>query len=122
MSREVMQQMLSALETLMLLEDEDCGVEKCRECQALRPVWAAMKAGKEALDAPEPEQVALMDAPLLLNGQPLYTRPLREWQGLTEDEVDDIWNRYCDEMGEASINDAQDIANAIEKAMKEKNT
>ena len=52
MSREVMQQMLSALETLMLLEDEDCGLKECKECQALRPIWAAMKAGKEALDAP----------------------------------------------------------------------
>jgi len=55
MSREVMQQMLSALETLMLLEDEDCGDSNCRECKALRPVWAAMKAGKEALDGPKPD-------------------------------------------------------------------
>jgi Mg2+ and Co2+ transporter CorA len=46
----------------------------------------------------------------------------REWKGLTEDEVDDIWNKYCDEMGEASINDAEDIARAIEVKLKEKNT
>lgn len=46
----------------------------------------------------------------------------REWVGLTEDEVDDIWNKYCDEMGEASINDAEDIAKAIEAKLKEKNT
>jgi hypothetical protein len=44
------------------------------------------------------------------------------WVGLTDEEVDDIWNRYCDEMGEASINDAEDMANAIEQALKEKNT
>jgi hypothetical protein len=37
-------------------------------------------------------------------------------QPLTDDEIDDIWNRYCDEMGEASINDAYDIARAIEAA------
>lgn len=37
-------------------------------------------------------------------------------QPLTEDQIDDIWNRYCDEMGEASINDAYDIARAIEAA------
>jgi hypothetical protein len=37
-------------------------------------------------------------------------------QPLTEDQIDDIWNRYCDEMGEASINDAYDIARAIERA------
>ncbi len=37
-------------------------------------------------------------------------------QPLTEEQIDDIWNRYCDEMGEASINDAYDIARAIEAA------
>jgi hypothetical protein len=37
---------------------------------------------------------------------------------LTDEEIDDIWNRYCDEMGEASINDAYDIARAIERAHK----
>ena len=40
----------------------------------------------------------------------------RQWVGLTEDQIDDIWNRYCDEMGEASINDAYDIVRAIEAA------
>ena len=49
---------------------------------------------------------------------------LAQRQPLTEEEIDDIWNRYCDEMGEASINDAYDIARAIEAAhgIKEKNT
>jgi hypothetical protein len=37
-------------------------------------------------------------------------------QPLTEEQIEDIWNRYCDEMGEASINDAYDIARAIEAA------
>ena len=37
-------------------------------------------------------------------------------QPLTDEQIDDIWNRYCDEMGEASINDAYDIARAIEAA------
>jgi len=45
----------------------------------------------------------------------------RQWVGLTDDEIDDIWNRYCDEMGEASINDAYDIARAIEAKLKQKN-
>jgi hypothetical protein len=55
---------------------------------------------------------------------PLYTtpQPQRKWVGLTDDERDDIWNQYCDEMGEASINDALDIVQAIEKSLKEKNT
>ena len=42
------------------------------------------------------------------------TPPAAQRQPLTEDQIDDIWNRYCDEMGEASINDAYDIARAIE--------
>lgn len=47
----------------------------------------------------------------------LYTTPnAAQRQPLTEDQIDDIWNRYCDEMGEASINDAYDIVRAIEAA------
>ena len=54
----------------------------------------------------------------------LTTPPAAQRQPLTDEEIDDIWNRYCDEMGEASINDAYDIARAIEAAhgMGEKNT
>ena len=48
-------------------------------------------------------------------GVPLYTNPLQR-KPLTDEQIDDIWNRYCDEMGEASINDAHDIARAIEAA------
>lgn len=43
--------------------------------------------------------------------EPLYTAPPQR-QPLTDEEIDDIWNQYCDEMGEASINDAYDIARA----------
>ena len=42
--------------------------------------------------------------------------PAAQRQPLTEDQIDDIWNRYCDEMGEASINDAYDIVRAVEAA------
>lgn len=54
---------------------------------------------------------------------PLYTSPpaSKPWVGLTDEEAEDIWNCYCDEMGEASINDAPDIARAIEAKLKEKN-
>jgi hypothetical protein len=44
------------------------------------------------------------------------TPPAAQRKPLTDEEIDDIWNRYCDEMGEASINDAYDIARAIEAA------
>jgi len=46
----------------------------------------------------------------------LTTPPAAQRHPLTEEQIDDIWNRYCDEMGEASINDAYDIARAIEAA------
>jgi hypothetical protein len=49
--------------------------------------------------------------------QDMYTiPPAAQRQPLTDEKIDDIWNRYCDEMGEASINDAYDIARAIEAA------
>lgn len=46
----------------------------------------------------------------------MATAPAAQRQPLTDEQIDDIWNRYCDEMGEASINDAHDIARAIEAA------
>ena len=53
----------------------------------------------------------------------LYTspQPSKPWVSLTEEEAEDIWNRYCDEMGKASINDAPDITRAIEAKLREKN-
>jgi len=38
-------------------------------------VQKAITALRDALDQPEDKPVVLMGAPLLLNGQPLYTRP-----------------------------------------------
>jgi hypothetical protein len=35
---------------------------------------------------------------------------------LTEDKIDDIWNRHCDEMGYVSIDDAIQIARDFEAA------
>ena len=45
----------------------------------------------------------------------------REWIGLTEDDIDDIWDLHCDEVGDARQEDAMNIANAIEAKLKEKN-
>lgn len=52
----------------------------------------------------------------------LNAKSQRTWIGLTDEEAEEIWNLYCDEMGEASINDAPDIAQAIESALRSKNT
>ena len=57
-----------------------------------------------------------------ITNEPQLHPPKRTWVGLTDEEIEDIWNSYCDEMGEASINDALDIARAIESALRSKNT
>ena len=121
MSREVMQQMLSALETLMLLEEEDCGLKECPECQALRPIWAAMKAGKEALNAPLRCQPRLWYHPV--SGRvrseetkgwiPLYEHP-KEWRGLTNEERR--------EMSMANRPYVIDMLEAHEEELKRRNT
>ena len=72
-----------------------------------------------ALDAPGTEPVALMDAPLLLNGQPLYTRPQREWVGLTDEEISDLWCKASNT--DFVTADTHVFARAIEARLKEKN-
>ena len=45
----------------------------------------------------------------------------REWVGLSEDELDDIWDSHSDELGDVRQEDALKIAQAIEAKLKEKN-
>lgn len=47
--------------------------------------------------------------------EPLYTCPPKR-EPLTDEQIDDIWNRYSDEMGSAVIHDAYEIAREIERA------
>ena len=90
----------------------------------------AMRQALEVLDSFEPldqklwmlEENIDVDKTIKALREAIAEAQKREWVGLTEDEIDDIWNKYCDEMGEASINDAQDIGKAIEAKLKEKNT
>jgi len=132
--REAAQQALEVLEVQAEGAEEECGEETCRDCQAWRPVWVAITALKAVLEQPEraqamrnagytrrptlremseEEPVVLMDAPLLLNGQPLFTHPpRREWRGLTYQEIDDLQSGM-----QATF---KDIC-AIEAALKEKN-
>jgi hypothetical protein len=51
---------------------------------------------------------------------PLYTAPQREWVGLTNDEIDDIWAKFND--GYGIIEDTLwGYERAIEAKLKEKN-
>jgi hypothetical protein len=89
--------------------------------------WRQAKQYADVLYTTPPAQSMLQPDAFLQNGMlnPKYTTPpAAQRQPLTDEKIDDIWNRYCDEMGEASINDAYDIARAIEAAhgIKEKNT
>jgi hypothetical protein len=51
---------------------------------------------------------------------PLYTAPQREWVGLTNDEIDDIWAKFNDGYGiiEETL---WGYERAIEAKLKEKN-
>ena len=62
----------------------------------------------------KPEYMDAMSASKGSQATPLYTAPPQR-KPLTDEEIEDIWNRYCDELGEASINDAIDIARAVER-------
>jgi len=59
-----------------------------------------------------------LDAPLTLNGVPLYTAPPKQWVGLTEIEICDI---EADELTSAN-SETFSFARAIEAKLKEKNT
>jgi hypothetical protein len=124
MSITVMKQALEALENLQGLCSEESGfVEQVT-------IWTpdAIYALRTAIaEAEKQEPVAWQGVydktdlyyrkPVQGDVRPLYTTPFAaQRKPLTEDQIDDIWNRYCDEMGEASINDAYDIARAIEAA------
>jgi len=96
LTREEAQQVLDALEDIRYADISE------RQNKALETLRAR-------LAQPKPEPVMLMDAPLLLNGQPLYTAPpQREWQGLTDDEKTYLaWESkngpHCVDMTEAML-------------------
>lgn len=50
------QQMLTVLESFVKWADPDCGDPTCDDCKAFRPVWAAIKAGKDALGLTEEQK------------------------------------------------------------------
>jgi len=100
--RELMHQALDALEYLC----------ETTEAESVSP-YEAITALRDRLAQPEQElmidcprcghccpksnqePVVLMDAPLLLNGQPLYTTPpQRPWVGLTDEEIAEVEDQY----------------------------
>ena len=123
MSIEVIKQALEALES-----ERDKYVEWGDEDGAPEDVYEAITALRQAIEQAEKQEPVAWQGvhdttdlywrkPVQGDVRPLYTTPpAAQRQPLTDDEIDDIWNRYCDEMGEASINDAYDIARAIERA------
>ncbi len=93
------------------------------------PLSGAMEALRAALEQPEQEPVAWLKTmysgtrPMLEvdhlrkdTSTPVFTHPpRREWRGLTEEEIDAVWE-------DAQVfNTHYDIARAIEAALKEKN-
>jgi hypothetical protein len=54
------------------------------------PLHEAITALKAALEQSKPVEV--MDAPLLLNGQPLYTHPPIE-RTLTDEKIAELWHQ-----------------------------
>jgi hypothetical protein len=90
--QELMQQALEALEVMR---------PACFAETTLKAADTAINALRDRLAKPEQKPVVLMDAPLLLNGQPLYTTPpQRQWVGLTDEEIETIyancsvWNKF----------------------------
>jgi hypothetical protein len=115
--RELMQQALDALEYL----PEMSGIEE------------AIQALRDRLAQPEPEPVAwiakdrssievsIMSAEYMMaqGFEPLYTAPpKREWVGLTDEEIEDIWGEPIGCMFSGHYKGIK----AIEAKLKEKNT
>jgi hypothetical protein len=143
--RTAAQQALEVLQVLAEGAEEECGEETCPDCQAWRPVWAAINALKAVLEQPEQEPVAWMYVGLTFNNDmhgphlvwrpehmdamsaekgvvasPLYTHPpRREWRGLTEEEISALFPSHL--RGDYKDLIPYSFARAIEAALKERN-
>jgi len=103
--RELVQQALDAFGGLLVFNPSPAEYKQGRD------VVAALR---DRLAQPEQEPVVLMDAPLLLNGQPLYTTPpQRPWVGLTDKNRQEL---------AAEQHSWEGLCFAVEAKLKEKNT
>lgn len=125
--REAAQQALEALEKSVGAMRGLYGGWRCEA--PLKAADAAIHALEAALEQPEqepfgyiwptgrhPEFRYIQQMRDGVAGMPLYTHPpRREWRGLTEEEIDAVWE-------DAQVfNTHYDIARAIEQSLKEKN-
>jgi hypothetical protein len=88
--------------------NEECSVVQ----SAQEPVAWMSKMGSFTAIAETKKQLPKGTEPI-----PLYTHP-HQWQGLTGDEITEIYEKSCPR----EIVSMQDFARAIEQALKEKNT
>jgi hypothetical protein len=108
MSIDAMKQALSALECAAQHDVSDCA-------DAITALRLAIEQAERQEPVCDKDPRGCWNVRCQLGKVCKNTAPPQR-QPLTEEEIDDIWNRYCDEMGEASVNDAYDIARAIERA------
>jgi len=125
--RELVQQALDAFKGLLVFNPSPAEYKQGRDVVAALRDRLAQPEQELVIDCPRcghccpksnQEPVVLMDSPLLLNGQPLYTHPpQRPWVGLTEEDKEGFWT--ADQM---TVEEWDTLFNEIEEALKEKNT
>ena len=112
MSIEAMKQALEALEHANAGDPRWKGSIKMAKENLRQAIEQAVKEKADFEDFVAKVQAVEKEACEIIN---------REWVGLTDEDIDDIWDLHCDEVGDARQEDAMNIANAIEAKLKEKN-
>ena len=106
--RELMQMALDALEHgLPIIEDFGAKEQLQIQHKAIAALYEALRA---ALAQPEPEELAQLEQAMIEAWKPI---PQREWQGLTDEEIEKCYLGSFDE---------GQFARAIEAKLREKNT
>lgn len=90
----------------------------CQTCEALARTVMMDQVSYDIPPRHREPPTQDLSAPLTVNGVPMY--PQREWQGLTRDEVSQIWS-IIESEGDV-MHEVQKFARAIEAKLKEKNT
>ena len=92
----------------------------CQTCEALARTVMMDQVSYDIPPRHREPPTQDLSAPLTVNGVPMY--PQREWQGLTDEEVRDLWSWSMTTEAERTANTQQHaFACAIEAKLKEKN-